>query len=320
MDEIKDTPGCADRYWLPLDQSETQKEIDKRLGITCDGDTKKENFKTLEFAPEPPHMIEVKARHLKFTVGNKYPIMERKPSTWLDRDQTYSFKTTDDENREIWIDEKYFIPAEVNLRFEKELGGFGSLNDTLGWDGKDYACGWAEDSCDVRKMASEKNVKSLEVADDKFKESCDTLAVLSGLKESDYDGTPYHYPTKAGAGSFHRNYKWPTSKTSHITEGTVKDYGNDLMDNPDKCAAAIDKVFGGNKIADPDEIIAAINRHIPHLALSWEDRFLCVSNAKTKITYMEVQTAYIGLKSLVSANVARRTVGKLVANQLEKLF
>jgi hypothetical protein len=59
---------------------------------------------------------------------------------------------------------------------------------------------------------------------------------------------------------------------------------------------------------------------VPHLHLGWEDQVLTVNGAKTKITYTEVQGAYAGLKGLVSAKVAERTVGKLVAGMLKKVF
>jgi hypothetical protein len=49
---------------------------------------------------------------------------------------------------------------------------------------------------------------------------------------------------------------------SNISEGVVKDIGNDLMNNATKCLAAIDKVFGTNKIADPDGIITAIRVNV----------------------------------------------------------
>jgi len=92
------------------------------------------------------------------------------------------------------------------------------------------------------------------------------------------------------------------------------------MNNATKCMAAIDKVFGANKIADPDGIIKAIRLNVSHLCLQWENDVLCVNGAQTKITYSEVQAAYSGLKGLVSAKIAERTVGKLVASQLKKVF
>jgi hypothetical protein len=276
-----------------------------------------------EYAPEPLHMNEAKARHLKFTVGKRYPVLERKEGNdFSDRmsenfpgsyNSHYTFKTVNDNEKEVWVDEKYFIPATVYLAHEKTCG-WNTVHD----DGLIPEDG-IEESVDIRKLATEKKVPALEIEND------EELQTLSGLKECEYDGAAYHLPRSTGwtyrnAWASHNKCRGLFNTCSSISEGVVTDHGNELMNNADKCMAAIEKVFGNNKVADPDDIIGAIANHVPHLLLVWDDQLLSVNGAKTKISYTEVQAAYSGLKGLVSAKIAVKTVGKLVATQLRKLF
>ena len=108
--------------------------------------------KMLEFAPEPPQMIEAKGKGLKFTVGNKYPVVERKEN-FCGHMASYTFKTVDDKGNDVWIDEKYFIPAVTKLVHEDALGGFEApQNDLLAEDRKIADDGlW--DQPDIRLMA-----------------------------------------------------------------------------------------------------------------------------------------------------------------------
>ena len=61
----------------------------------------------MEYAPEPHNMIEAKSKGLKFTVGNKYPILETIESSYGGTGLT--FKTHNDLGTAVWINEKYFI-------------------------------------------------------------------------------------------------------------------------------------------------------------------------------------------------------------------
>ena len=288
----------------------------------------------MEFAPEPLHMTESKVRNMKFTVGKRYSVLERREGNdYSDRMSEmfpgsyashYTFKTKDDNDQEVWIDEKYFIPAHINLMHEKSCG-WAAISD----DGLKVSDDGIEEAVDIRTLAKEKNIPDLDV------DMNEDLQTLSGLKESElrvggrgilslYDGTPYHSHTSGD--SYKSAWRaWSTKrklfeKPSSIYEGIVQDDGNELMNDATKCMAAVDKVFGYNKVVDPDGIIEAISRVVPHLHLGWEDHILTVNGAKTKITYSEVQGAYSGLKGLVSAKVAERTVGKLVAGMLKKVF
>jgi len=149
---------------------------------------------------------------------------------------------------------------------------------------------------------------------------------IDGLKDSITENMTLSGIIGARSTGFSHNNLWTCRKDkkpvkqSTFNEGVVKDDGNELMNNATKCMAAIDKVFGYNKIVDPDGIITAIAVNVPHLCLQWDNDVLCVSGVKTKIAYKEVQAAYSGLKGLVSVKIAERTIGKLVAGQLKKVF
>lgn len=297
MNDITDK--AADRFYKPLTEISGDYEVK-----TCQSFQKPEERKIFEFAPEPLHMNEAKVRGMKFTVGKKYPMLERKEEdvdafgVHVTCREVYSFKTKDDNNKEIWVDEKYFIPSDTYL-----MGGFEKEESLFA------------DQPDIRMMAKEKNVPELDV------EGTEELQTLSGLKECEYDGKAYQSPHNTG---WCYNNRWTNKSSSDvgssIYEGVVKDTGNELMHDATKCMAAIDKVFGYNKVVDPDGIIVAISNYVPHLSLQWEDHLLTVNGAKTKISYSEIQTAYSGLKGLVSTKIAEKTVGKLVAGLLKKVF
>jgi len=316
MNEV--TTEDTDRFYKPLGEmsGSERREHEEKTNTSFE---KPKEYSMMEYAPEPLHFLQNNnIKHLSFTLGKKYPVIEKRHE-YVRGKPSYGFKTINDKEETVWVDEKYFIPIAVGLMHEAAVGGFTPREDNLDWNVA------AEDGiidlCDIRKMASEKNVKPLEVLDDGLKENL----TLSGLTESEYDGTAYHEARSTG---FSHNNLWTCRKKkrqifehkSDISEGLVKDTGNDLMNNATKCMAAIDKVFGANKIADPDGIIKAIRLNVPHLCLQWENDVLCVNGAQTKITYSEVQAAYSGLKGLVSAKIAERTVGKLVAGQLKKVF
>jgi hypothetical protein len=108
-------------------------------------------------------------------------------------------------NKQFGVDEKYFIPGNINLMHEAAVGGFTPKKDNLDWDAA------AEDGivnlCDIRKMASEKNVKPLEVLD-----GLNDNLTLSGLNESEYSGTAYHESRSTG---FCHSNLWACRKKNH---------------------------------------------------------------------------------------------------------
>ena len=76
-------------------------------------------IKWMVFAPELPLMGEVKQRQLRFTMDKKYPVFKESPHpTGIGMALT----TMDDTGREQLISDKYFIPAEINLVLDREIG------------------------------------------------------------------------------------------------------------------------------------------------------------------------------------------------------
>jgi len=260
-----------------------------------------EKKEMLEFAPEPICMNEAK-RKGSFTVGEKYPILEKdqKISYYQDalKGSSYKFKTIDDKGTEIWIDEAFFIPAERVLTFDKTE----SATD----------CEWTETSPDIRKMAEEQGVERWDVESDcisskNAKYPIKDVNTLAGIRSDDEVEGKNSQSCYSGS-------------KCNIAEGVVKDDGNDMMYDADKCLAAISKIFGNNDVIDPDDIINSIRKMVHGHLLTWQDGYLAVDDAKTKISYEDVKKAYSGLKTLVSARIAEKTVSNLIAHKLRKLF
>jgi hypothetical protein len=71
---------------------------------------------TMVFSPELPMIHEVKTKGFKLTVDKKYQVFSRKSSVTGE-----ILSIVDDQDREIQISDKYFIPANVSLIADKEL-------------------------------------------------------------------------------------------------------------------------------------------------------------------------------------------------------
>jgi hypothetical protein len=245
----------------------------------------------LEFAPEPFDLIKIKNQKLSFTVGKKYPLIEKKE---------YFIKTIDDTEKEVLVNEFYFI-NEINLSGFEEQPIYQSSN----WD--------------IRKLAAEKNVKPLEVLDD-------DLLKMSGVSVCKNWTDVNTWDCKSGKAYYLSSSPLSTEKLTNsnsIHEGVVKDDGNELMHNYAKCAAAIENVFGQGTI-DPDELISSIAEYFSksELSLKWDENLnhLCVNDVKTKIMYKEVRIAYESLKKIINSKMAKRAISKLIAQQLKKVF
>jgi hypothetical protein len=78
------------------------KKMNENNELNCK-ETENKKYTMLEFAPEPCDMLDVKSRYPRFTVGKKYPVLQKNP---------YSFRTVDDEENHVLMDEKYFISTE----------------------------------------------------------------------------------------------------------------------------------------------------------------------------------------------------------------
>lgn len=86
------------------------------------------------FAPEPQQLHEAKRKNLKLTVNRKYPVLEKKMSpTGVGE----IYLVIDDVGREQSASDAYFVPANVNLVADRELGFSETTNErdggTLYW-------------------------------------------------------------------------------------------------------------------------------------------------------------------------------------------
>lgn len=63
-------------------------------------------------------MLEVRQKNLRFTPDKKYPVYQKKPSPTGGE----IFLMVDDTGREQLVSDKYFIPGNINLFGDKELG------------------------------------------------------------------------------------------------------------------------------------------------------------------------------------------------------
>lgn len=263
----------------------------------------------LEFAPEL-HQIHDARKTGSFTIGNKYPVLERKDervsSTLWGNGISYLFMTVDDKGREVWVDDGYFIPAytlsfEDDSKLEIELAEYGVIE---------------VEGVDIRKYAEENGVGKLEVSD-----ICSELGILSGVSKEEEDEKKLKPKWDTDSSPFWRPRK---EENDLWRRGVVCDEGNDLLYDADKCLAAISRVFGGEDVSDPDEIIAEIQKSFPKRKVTWEEkngfRMLTIDEARTKISYENTQSAYSGLCEIVSKKQALKAVGKLVANKIAKLF
>jgi hypothetical protein len=71
------------------------------------------------FVPEPQQLHESRRKNLRFTVNKKYAVLERRPSpTGIGE----IFVIQDDTGREQAVSDAYFVPANINLIADRELG------------------------------------------------------------------------------------------------------------------------------------------------------------------------------------------------------
>jgi hypothetical protein len=70
------------------------------------------------FSPEPHYLGEIRQKGLRMTNDKKYPVFEKRQGG-LNGD---IYLMVDDAGRDQLVSEKYFIPANINLIGDKELG------------------------------------------------------------------------------------------------------------------------------------------------------------------------------------------------------
>jgi len=71
------------------------------------------------YSPEPQQLFEAQKKGLKFTVDKKYEIYEKRPNP---KGLGEIFVIQDDIGREQTIPDTYFVPANINLFGDRELG------------------------------------------------------------------------------------------------------------------------------------------------------------------------------------------------------
>lgn len=103
----------------PVSQPQLQVNIQGQAEFPHEQNKPKKPIDWVVFAPEPGHMPEIKAKNMRFTNDKKYPIFAKKKSpTGLDEVLT----TIDDLGREQHVYDKYFVPGNIMLIGDKELG------------------------------------------------------------------------------------------------------------------------------------------------------------------------------------------------------
>jgi hypothetical protein len=81
------------------------------------------------FAPEPQQLFEAKRKGLKFTENRKYPVFQKTMSP-TGIGEIYVLE--DDAGREQTVSDVYFVPGNVNLVADRELGFSESPQDRDG--------------------------------------------------------------------------------------------------------------------------------------------------------------------------------------------
>ena len=299
----------------------------------------------MEYAPELFNVIEANSKGLKFTNGKKYPVLERKETHSMNLPL---FKTFNDKGLETWVDEKYFIACASDGKLLWEDWNF--VNGKAVYNKDKYVPGnhfdadeqiqemqkkekeapikliplfddyVDEEEIDIRQMAKERNVKPMvideevTIATKTLSGVCEKISPNWELDEKDEGDEKYaKYDSWNCEDPYASQFEY-----THI-EGKVKDSGTFLVNNLNKCMAAVSKVFGKGDIADPDDLILWAKKYTTAL-ITWQKGFLAVDGAKTRITYDEAQNAFKALQAITNQKVAKKIVGKLLADKIKTLF
>jgi hypothetical protein len=76
-------------------------------------------IESVVFSPEAPQAQEIRSKNLKLTIDKKYDVFEKRPSPNGLGDL---YLILDDKNKEQWVSDLYFVPSNINLFGDKELG------------------------------------------------------------------------------------------------------------------------------------------------------------------------------------------------------
>jgi len=87
--------------------------------VNVSAPAKRRVIDNLVFSPEPQQLLQVKSKNLKLTIDKKYEVYQKKSSPSGLGDLCLII---DDEGKEQFVSDLYFIPATINLFADKELG------------------------------------------------------------------------------------------------------------------------------------------------------------------------------------------------------
>jgi len=115
--EIHDNEGCLNNQSVAnvnLHVQHPHNAIKNQVNISPS--VSKRPIKRVDFLPEPAHMNEIKA--FKLTPEKEYSVYDKKPLP----NGGEQYLVIDDANREQWISDKYFVPSNIVLVGDSELG------------------------------------------------------------------------------------------------------------------------------------------------------------------------------------------------------
>jgi hypothetical protein len=121
FDENEDFSSLIKQDIVSTPASVPQKSINisgqSNISVSQEQNNSRVPIEWVVFSPELPQMHEIKQNNLRFTQDKKYPVFHKKESV-----NGYIFSMFDDTGREQLVSEKYFIPANINLLGDKQLG------------------------------------------------------------------------------------------------------------------------------------------------------------------------------------------------------
>lgn len=317
--------------------SNTEKAED-RFGDTGPFSKKTHQFRL--FSPELLHRNDLAIKGFAdFTIDKEYPVIQQDLISM-------KFKTVNDRGVDVWVADDYFIPAEINLYHDRELG-FTKKETKLVWqDAATY-----ENIPNVRKIQSarEQFVKEMtEETAEKIK--CNAEAVKQRTDEKQqavFDGVHFDAHKLAGVVTPNNN-PWANEKLDKPEKIVLKSESsreeqkekveqlekeltaklcsggevreNNLLWDHERLWEKMGQVFSEYRKLDSDVVLGTISKSFPNRRVYWHNGYLNMDGAKTNISKADVDSTFDGLKKLTSPKAADKMVAKIVVKKLKKLF
>ena len=123
FDSVQDS--CVTEIEMPSGDIVVSSEIadadstKNQVNLAKQASTNRRVIDNLVFSPEPQQLVEAKRKNLKLTIDKKYEVYQKKPSPNGLGDLCLII---DDDGKEQFVTDMYFIPASINLFGDKELG------------------------------------------------------------------------------------------------------------------------------------------------------------------------------------------------------